>query len=337
MSQGIRLAVLGAGATGRAHAAGAQAAGGFRLTAADLIPDRLTALAKQFDIANTVADAAAIVNDPAIDAVCICLPTHLHAPIAVAALKAGKHVLIEFPPAPSSRDAKLVARAAEKAGRTVLYSAARRFGAAEQSAKQAIEKGYLGKIYHTRISLLRTRGIPRGTGWYTNREQSGGGAIIDLGLPLVDLLSYLASPARLSSGLAVAHSRMGGIGVEEAGSMLLKFDDGATAELSVAWALNQPPGQAGTVFRISGETGAIDLYTGQGPVLFRAFDDKGVAKATPLKQPKVAGHTALLRHFKDCIAGKSTPICGAADGVALMECFEMIYKSIGTGKPAHFQ
>ncbi len=332
MSQGIRLAVVGAGATGKAHAAGAQQAGGFKLVAAaDLIPDRLKGLADAFKISQAIPEAEKLVLDPNIDAVCICLPTHLHSAVAISALKSGKHVILEMPPAPSSKEAKLIAKAAEKAGKVIMYSSVRRFGAAEQSAKQAIDKGYAGRIYHARATWLRTRGVPRGTGWYADRAQSGGGAVVDLGLPMIDLLSHLIG-AKPKSVFAAGHSSLAGLPVEEAASALMKFDNGASAELSVSWALNQPESQAGTVCRLSGDAGAVDVYTPQGPVMYRGFDDKGKSKSTPMKQPKVAGHAALMRHFKECIAGKATPPVGALEGVSLMEVAEAIYKSIETGK-----
>ncbi|MGN6505812.1 MAG: Gfo/Idh/MocA family protein [Tepidisphaeraceae bacterium] len=336
MSQSIRLAVVGAGATGRAHATAA-AGSGFKLTAvADSIPERLKALADAlkapatFDVADALfADTATAAS---FDAVCICLPTHLHVPVALAALKAGKHVLIEFPPAPTTKEAKTLLKAAEKANRVVLYSAVRRFGAAEQSAKQAIEKGYVGPIYHARATVLRTRGVPYGTGWYHDPEKTGGGAIIDLALPMIDLIDHLITPVKPASVYATAHSNLTRLPVEEAGSVLVKFDNGGSAEVSCAWAMNQPPSQAGTVCRLSGEAGSVDVYTPQGPVVYRGYDEKGNCRATPLKQPKIAGYSLLMRHFRDCILGNAKPLVGAAEGVHLMAMAEAIYKSVATGK-----
>jgi predicted dehydrogenase len=331
MSQGVRLAILGAGATGKAHAAGAQQAGFKLVGAADLIPDRLKSLASQFKITNTVPEAEKLVLDPNIDAVSICLPTHLHAPVAIAALKSGKHVLIEMPPASNSKDAKAIAKAAEKTQKTVLYAGVRRFGAPEQSAKQALDKGYAGAIYHARATWLRTRGVPRGTGWYADKSLSGGGAVMDLGLPMIDLLTHLMA-SKITSVYAVAHARLAQLPVEEAANLILRFESGASADLSVAWAINQPPSQAGTLCRLNGETGALDVYTPQGPVMHRGFDDAGKSKATPMKQPKLAGYAAMLRHFKDCIQGKAQPLIDAGAGVELMNIAEAVYKSIETGR-----
>lgn len=332
MKQQIRLALVGAGATGRAHAAGAVAAGGFKVAAVvDPIDDRRAAAAAQFGPTANSASAEAIWADPAIDAVCLCVPTPLHAPMAIAALKAGKHVLCECPPGPTVKDASAIAKAAEKARRTVLYSAVRRFGAAEQSARQAIEKGYVGPVYHARVSATRTRGVPQGTGWYHDPAQSGGGAMIDLGLPMLDLVLHLLAPAKPARVSAVAHSTLLKLGVEEMGSALITLDSGASIELTCAWAINQPPNQIGTTCRLSGEAGALDVYTPAGPMLYRGFETKAV-KQTEIKQPKVAGHALMFRHFRDCINGEAKPLVGASEGVQWMQLVAAIYKSIATHK-----
>ena len=169
MAQPIRVAILGAGRPGVRHAEGYKAAGGFAVTAvADLIPQRRRAIMEGFGARREVAEASDLVADPDIDAVSICLPNHLHLPIALAALKAKKHVVCETPPAMNAGEAKKLASAAAKAGKVLLYAFQRRFGGSEQAAKQAIEKGYAGDVYHARASWMRTRGIPVGTGWYTD-------------------------------------------------------------------------------------------------------------------------------------------------------------------------
>lgn len=331
MSKALRLGILGAGAPGKAVAAAAGAAGWKLAVVADAIPERRANLTRGTDAVEE-ADALRAACDPTLDAVAICLPTHLHAPAALAALKAGKHVLIELPPAPGVKDARAIAKAAEKAGKVCLYSVVRRFGAAEQSARQAIDKGYTGAIYHARAAWLRTRGVPRGTGWYADPALAGGGALIDLGLPLCDLVLSLAGGAGVRSVFATGHGNTSGIDVEEAGTIVLKLDTGATVELSVSWALNQPPSQAGMTCRIACEQAAIDLYTPSGPMLYRQFDDSGRAKAVTLKQPQTVGHVALLRHFKNCVLGKEQPVSGPADGVRMMTLMEGVYKSLYSGK-----
>src|SRR5579863_244033 len=107
MAQAIRVGIMGAGWPGQKHAEGYKGAGGFEVTAvADLIPSRRKAIVQIFPAVREFTDANALLADPQVDAVSICLPNDLHAPLALAALKAGKHVICETPPTTSASDAK---------------------------------------------------------------------------------------------------------------------------------------------------------------------------------------------------------------------------------------
>lgn len=339
MAQAIRVGILGAGWPGARHAEGYRAAGGFQLVAvADLIPSRRKTLMQQFGIAREVADASELVNDPAIDAVSVCLPNHLHAPIALAALKGGKHVVCEMPPCLDASEAKRLSAAATKSGKVVLVAAQRRFGAAEQAARQAIEKGYLGKPLHVRASWMRTRGIPSGTGWFTDPARSGGGVMMDLGASMLDLAWSLLGQPQPSSVFAITADSIsrsvpeGTQKVEEAAFVLARFEGGKSLELSASWAINQPPRQQGTLCRVNGDEGAIDLYTSQGPLLYRNFSSRGEAKETALKQPTITLHHAMMRHFKDAIRHGKPAIPGPNECTSLMQLIDAIYKSAKTGK-----
>jgi predicted dehydrogenase len=332
MPETLRVGIIGAGWPGQSHAKAYATAGGFKLSAvADLIPERRKALISEFAIQKEYPDAAALLADRDINVVSICLPNHLHAPITIAALKAGKHVLCERPPATTAKEAKKMQSTAEKAGKILLYALQRRFGGGEQAAKQAIEKGYAGEIYHARASWMRTRGIPRGTGWFTDKSQSGGGALIDLGLSILDLSWCLLGQPSPETAFATIHSRFG-LEVEDAAFALIRFEGGKSIELATSWSINQPPHQQGTSCRLFGDHAMIDVYTPHGATIYRQFNEKGEAKATPLKPPKVQGHLALIRHFRQCILGEATPSIGPAEGVTLMRLVDAIYKSAATGK-----
>lgn len=340
MAEMIRVGIIGGGAPGGAHARGYQANSGFKIVAiADLIPRRRQERMKEFQIPREYADAQDLLADREIDAVSICLPTYLHAPVALAALKAGKHVLCEKPPAMNAKEADQIERAANKAGKVIMYSLQRRFGAAEQAASQAIAKGYAGEVYHVRSTWMRTRGMPIGTGWFTDKSKSGGGALIDIGVHMLDVGWYLLGQTKPQSVYAVTHQRFGRLApkemaydVEDAAFALIRFEGGKSLELASSWAINQPPQQNGTVCRAYGDKGAVEVYTAQGAVLYRGFDPQGQAKATVLKTPKLIRHPAMMRHFRDCILGKAAPLVGGKEGVLLMRMVEAIYKSGETGK-----
>lgn len=346
MAQAIRVGILGAGRPGVRHAEGYKAAGGFAVAAvADLIPERRQAIVSQFGATKEVADAMELATDSSVDAVSICLPNHLHLPVALAALKAKKHVVVETPPAMSTGEAKKLANAAGRAGKVLLYAFQRRFGGAEQAARQAIEKGYAGDVYHVRAAWMRTRGIPVGsstsgaTGWYADKSKSGGGALVDLGTQMLDLGLDLLGRPRCTSVLAATHDRFRGAAapgavfdVEDTFFALLRFEGGRSMELSATWAINQPPHQQGTVCRVHGDKGAIDVYTRQGPVLYRNFSPRGEAKETLMKLPKLVHYPAMMRHLRECIAGRAAPAAGGDTGLQLMQLVEAIYKSAATGK-----
>jgi predicted dehydrogenase len=341
MAQSVRVGIIGAGWPGTKHAEGYRAAGGFGVVAvADLIPARRKALLGQSPGAAEYADAQALLDDKSIEAVSLCLPNHLHAPVALAALKAGKHVVCETPPALYSAEAKKLSAKAAKAGKVLLYAAQRRFGGAEQAAVQALAKGYAGDPYHVRASWMRTRGIPSGTGgWFTDKSKSGGGAMIDLGVQMLDLGWFLLGHPRPQAVFAVTHQRFGAeaapdrtYDVEDAAIVTVRFEGGESLELAASWAINQPPRQQGTACRVHGDKGAVEVYTPQGPLLYRNFGPKGEAKETPLKLPKVVLYPAMMRHFRQCIQGAAKPMVGPAEGVSLMQMVDAVYKSAESGR-----
>ncbi|HSI34153.1 MAG: Gfo/Idh/MocA family protein [Phycisphaerae bacterium] len=342
MSQMIKVGIVGAGWPGKAHARGYVGSGGWRILAvADLIPARRKEMIDEFKIAREYAAFEELLADRELDAVSICLPNYLHAAATIAALKAGKHVVCERPPALSVGEAKRIDAASHKYGKQVLYGFQRRFGGNELAARQAIDKGYAGAAYHARASWTRTRAIPIGTGWYTDSEKSGGGALMDLGSAMLDLAwSLLGEPAP-ASVYCVTHRPLHHQGllsdvprfdVEEAAFAVARFEGGATLELSVSWALNQSPAQNGVVCRVHGDQGAVEVYTAKGSVMHRGFNAKGESKEIPLKLPKLTGHAAMMRHFRECVLGKARPACGPRQGVVLMQMLEAMYKSADSGK-----
>lgn len=340
MAEVIRVGIMGGGWPGKAHARGYQAAGGYKILAvADLIPSRRREMMDEFKIPRELATWEEMLADKELEAVSICLPTHLHAAASIAALRAGKHVVCERPPTRTAGEAKKIDAAAAKAKKIILYAMQRRFGGPELAAKQAIVKEYAGRVYHARSVWTRTRAVPIGTGWFIDREKSGGGALMDLGSVMLDLGWYLLGEPKPVSVYAATHQRLPDLlpdgramDVEEAASAIVRFEGGVTLEMTVSWALNQSPAQNGVVCRVHGDQGAVEVYTSKGAVLHRGFGGKGESKETPLKLPKMTGHAAMMRHFRECLLGKSGPTLGSSQGIILMQMLEAMYKSAESGK-----
>ena len=285
------------------------------------------------------ADAGELIKDREIDVISVSLPNTLHAPTAQAAIRAGKPVMCEKPPAMNAREAKKIETAATKAKKIVMYAVQRRFGGPEQAAKVAIAKGLAGEVYHARAAWMRTRGIPIGTGWFIDKSKSGGGALIDIGVHMLDLAWHLLGQPAPISAYGVTYQKFRSVvpaerkyDVEDAAFAIVRFEGGKSLEIATSWALNQPPQQQGTVVRIFGDKAAVDVYTPEGAMIYRDFNERGDSRASLLKPPRVVSHGALMRHFKECIHGKAKPIIGAREGVQLMRMLDAIYKSGTTGK-----
>src|SRR4030095_16999610 len=213
MAEQVLVGIIGGGWPGGQHIKGYQGAGGWKIVAvADLIPSRREKMLAAVPQAKQDANAEERLADKEeTDAVSTCLPNFLHAPITIAALKAGKHVICEKPPAMNAGEAKKIEAAAAKAGKVVMYAVQRRFGGAEQASKQAIDKGYAGDVYHARSSWMRTRGIPIGTGWFIDKSKAGGGALIDIGVHMLALAWHLLGQPKPQSAFATIHHRFDGL------------------------------------------------------------------------------------------------------------------------------
>jgi predicted dehydrogenase len=124
-----------------------------------------------------------------IEAVSVCTWNSEHAPVTIAALKAGKHVMCEKPMATNVEDAKAMLEAAKESGKHLQIGFVRRFGNDAEVLKDLIENGFFGDIYYAKASYLRRNGNPEG--WFGDKSRSGGGPLVDLGVHVIDLVRYL--------------------------------------------------------------------------------------------------------------------------------------------------
>jgi len=351
MGETMRVGILGAGGGGVAHGRGYVQAGGFRVEGVcDLIPARTTAFVKEFAGSREFESIEAMLKDPGIDVVSVCLPTDLHALWAVKALRAGKHVVVESPPALDVKGTRAMVRAAETATgkttdkskpgapRVLLPAFPRHYGGHEMAARQAVEKGYVGTPMTARATWFRPMGVPQGartlkeaSGWYTDPARSGGGALMDLGVHALEVAWGLLGYAKPETVLAVEQRGLTKLGVEEGMTLLVRLEGGKSLELAVAWAVHLPPAQYGVGCRVSGDAGAVEVYTAQGLMLYRG--EPGKPKVTALKGPKVTHYPAMMRELKALAGGKVEERMGPARrALGVMQIVEAGYRSVKSGR-----
>jgi predicted dehydrogenase len=328
-----KVGIIGLGWPGREHLKGYSKSKRAEVVA---VCDANGELAQQVadgnDVPKVYTDHKKLLQDPEIEAVSVCLPNFLHAPVSIDALKAGRHVICEKPPALDVKQAQRMADTADKAGLTLMYALCQRFTGAAKLVKSYIDAGDLGEIYFARAVYHRRRGIPLGTGsWFTDKSRSGGGALIDIGVHALDCAWWLmGSPKPVSISGNVYHEfghvvpQGTNFDVDDSAFGLIKFDNGATLILECSWALNQP---GGSVTQLAGTKGGVEM----NPVTILTERDGVQLDVTP-KVPDADNFAGQTDHFIECLQTGREPIMSAEQGVHLMQMLEGIYKSAETGR-----
>ncbi len=254
----------------------------------DVNPVRIEELRKVHAIPKAYETSEALLADPEIDAVYIALPNKFHVPLTIAALEAGKHVVLEKPFAMSYEEAKLAADAACKAGKVLNLGMNLRFARSPQQIKTLVESGALGEIHHAKAFWFRRRGIPKLGTWFNSKELAGGGCLNDIGVHLLDLCLYLLDRFDPVSVTGATYTKFGNRGLGEGGwgksdrsdiafdvedfaTGLIRFADGSTVALDVSWAMHiesdrfdvQLHGSEGGALAMAGKHFHTDAQTGE--------------------------------------------------------------------------
>jgi len=253
MSRTLKVGVIGVGGIARIHMPGWAASEHTEVVAGcDISEAALQKWGAQHDIPRLVTDPADLIGDPNVDIVDICTPNNYHAPLAIAALEAGKHVLCEKPLAPTPAEIRDMIAARDRSGKMLMTAQHFRFRGTSKAMKAEIETGALGDIYHARSWMLRRAAAPVRPG-FTMKKHSGGGPCIDIGVHILDLtLWFMGNPKPVAvTGVAraeLAHqegvfSIWGGLipaefDVEDFAAAFVRFENGATLILEVSWLLH---------------------------------------------------------------------------------------------------
>ena len=334
----IRAAVIGLGWPGMQHLKGYIADARAEVIAVcDLDEARAQQVAAQANVPHVYTDHLAMLENREIDAVSVCLPNFLHAPMTIDALNAGKHVLCEKPPACSAAEAQEMADAATKNGKTLMYALVQRFDGSTQQLKQLIDAGELGNVYFGKAGYVRRRGIPIGKeGWFVDKARAGGGALIDIGVHALDCIWWLMGSPKPVAIMGAAYSHFGHLvpdnikyDVDDATFAQIHFQNGATIVLETTWALNLP---GDNYIKVAGTKAGASLnpFT-----LYTEEDGKEVDK--PLNAPSRNSFDEEVKHFVECLVESKEPISSAEQGVILMQMLDGIYESAAKGGSVKIQ
>ena len=215
----MKVGIIGTG-IGAFHARGYKLCPDVEIkTICDIDIARADRFATEFDVPCVCQDFNELIEDPDIEAVSICTPNSLHAPLAIAAFEAGKHVICEKPISVSAEDAKNMVEAGKKSGKIFMMAFNNRFRGDTQLLKSHIENGELGDIYYAKTGWLRRKGIPNFGSWFTNKSTAGGGPLIDLGVHVLDLTLWLMGNPKPVYVMGSAYAMFGPQKAEESGQV----------------------------------------------------------------------------------------------------------------------
>lgn len=359
MSKTTKIAIIGAGGMARYHAAGFRAAGAEIVAIADVNQAAAERTAQREGIAKAYGDVATMLKASEIDAVSVIVPNKFHAPLALQALKAGKHVFCEKPPAMNAREARAMAAAAAKAKRTLMFNFNNRARPESAAIMDYVKAGQIGRINSAQAKWIRRTGIPGFGGWFTNKTLSGGGPLIDL-LHMLDLSLYFMGYPEPEWALAQTFSDFitdkgfkgpwgipdvakGVTDVENACHGLIKFKTGQIISLQISWAeliereevsvTFQGTKAGGLVRRLFGVDGMDDtaLDTCQ---LYSQEHGRSVNRDIIVSPDPTMGRERSAANFVDTITGRTAPLNTPDQAVSLMRIIDAIYASARSGKPA---
>ena len=354
-----KVGIIGAGGMVRYHAEGFRSAGAEIVAIADpnaAAAERTAAREKIPQFFGNVAEMLKKV--PELDAVSIIVPNKFHAPLALEALKAKKHVFCEKPPAMSAKEAKTIADAAKRTKKTLMFNFNNRARPESYAMMDYIKQGLAGKINSAQAKWIRRTGIPGFGGWFTTKALSGGGPLIDL-LHMLDLAMYFMGypePEWVMAQTFNDHIKdksfkgpwgipdvaKGVTDVENACHGFIRFKTGQVLTLQNSWAemikreevsvTFQGTKAGGLVRRLFGRDGldetAIDtceLYTHE--------NGRPVNREIIVTADETMGRTRSAANFIATIEGKEAPLNVPSQAVSLMKIIDATYASAKTGKP----
>jgi predicted dehydrogenase len=291
------------------------------------------ALAEQFGVKRWSADYSEAVKAKDVDIVDILAPNYLHAPIAIAAAQAGKHVICIKPLATSMADADAMIAASENAGTRLFYAENVPFIPAVQEARKIVNRGAIGEVF--RVKACEGIGQPH-SAWHYQRDSVGGGAMIDMAVHSVEFCRAFAG-AKFASvyadvGTFVWRDKLQ---AEDTAVITLRFANGVIGQCEDSWSLL---GAMDSRFEVFGTEGRIliDNLHRQPIQVVSGQNQSAVAPGwsfpLPLPSSVADGHVAMLIHFIEALRSGALSRSEAVVGWNALAVIEAATASVASGR-----
>lgn len=294
-------------------------------------------VALKYAIPSIYTDHNKMLREENADVAAICTPNYLHRAMSIDAMRAGADVLCEKPAAVNSDEIDSMINIRNATGKKLVIAHQKRFTTEAKYLKSIITRGVLGEVYNVNAQWVRCQGIPGMGGWFTNKSKSGGGALIDIGVHVLDLSMWFLDFPETKTICGICGSRFGhnGLGagdfgrrvlgetfiydVEDYASVQIITKNGISIQLQCAWAAH-----------VKEERFNVELWG----------DKCGASLCPPEVYSSTKSYTAadipsisLVNEYdlqvadfvNYCISGDPKQLCTAEQALAVMNVIEAVY------------
>jgi predicted dehydrogenase len=348
MSSKLRVGVIGVGGiAANQHLPGWASLPEVEVVAiSDVTQERLDTVGDKFGIKERFTNFEDMVRLD-LDIVDVCTPNRIHTPAVTAALGAGKHVICEKPLAVTTDEVRSMGELADASRLKLMTAQHMRYTPAARAVKKWIEAGGLGEVYHARVHAMRSNLIPIAPG-FLNREFSGGGPCMDIGVHALDLSLWLMNhpaPARVTgttkTNFAKGTKIPGGWGewdrdlvsVEDFAAGFVRFQNGATLVLETSW-LGHQKEKEDMSCQLFGLDGGVKWPSAEFTEVTNGAISQG-SLTNPMAGPPP--HHAELADFAACVRDDLPSPVPWSETIRVIAILEAIYQSQESGREVEVQ
>lgn len=341
MAETLRVGIIGAGGIAVQHGIGwrANAPRGEVVAVADVSPARAHKFANAYATNASIHDSiAAIVADPEVQAVDICLPHHLHTEAIIAAARAGKAIFCEKPLCTTLADAELIGTALQESGVTFVMAHNQLFQPSLIEARRLLASGVLGKPYIARsVEVFQNQGASltqaaadQATGesrwsWRADPARMGGGEVLDTGWHASYRLLALAGSRPLRVTAVMDRFLMADLPSEDTGLLLVRFESGMLGEILTSWAFSTVDGWH---FEVMAEHGSVAGHQNRTMHRLHAWNTHAELVSEPAHT-----FTAEITHFLDVVQLGVPNLAPFETAARVLQLTKGAYLSAETGQP----
>ena len=296
---------------------------------------KMKSLTAKFDIPKWYYVYDKMLKNENLDALVISTPSVFHYPMAYMALKKGVHVFVEKPVALKLNDAEKLEAQAKKGKLSVMVGMQNRFRSDVKILKEFIQKGELGEIFYIKTGWLKRWNKKDMASWHSEKKSSGGGVLMDMGIPLLDLVYFIMDFPKIKKIRLYDYYLNPDIDVEDAALAIIEMKSGMTITVEISWR----------------------MFLKKDTVYTHVFGKKGAAKLNPLRVNKTlygnlvnvspldidqntdffkTAYKEQINNFVKTVRGEEPNHSSIADAIKIMRIIEALYESAKRGEEIVF-